>query len=583
MNILNTYVKHPAHKYRLSYYVLVCVYLLLQSCGGGGSTESTAPSNPSKPNNPINQPPVVTGVLEVDCSGSNCAALTASQYAGTGVGVWEHNNTSKQDALINVDISGVKAGNTVTLAFTNGTASNAFSLPSFGNSVFSDSQIKPNLTTAFKSIKAEQHEHLNKLHAHDEAHSVMMHRNQAAKQLLVKKTAATPSTAQRADIKLETLAPTPAVNSQRVWRDNYPQVPVEYTTTNKHVCTLPGGRNVVFWKDNKDTNVTSSTLEYFVNNTCGASGTFARLNELLGDFWGPNSQYGKVIEDSPNQKQDVNIVFLRAEASAPWAGYFYNGNNYLSTSKADSNQALVFFVNSTEIDEDESFYLSTLVHEAAHMIAFYQNSILRDKKWDEEWLDEVFAMMGEDIVIPAVANYNKIAEDRLPRYLVSGAGISLAKWSIVDNPSEHYNMGAALAAFLNRRYGLNVYQQLLTSCASAELKNDEYACLNQVIVQNGGVSLADELAKMGASVFSKASATTGLPGYGFPQVSSGGYLLQAIDLSNLYISKPASVSSYPAMFQTYLNDEIPKDTLTTRYSRYSVRVPPSTRLHVVVK
>jgi hypothetical protein len=184
-------------------------------------------------------------------------------------------------------------------------------------------------------------------------------------------------------------------------------------------------------------------------------------------------------------------------------------------------------------------------------------------------------------VVPAAVNYNKMADMRLPDYLQSGGNISLDNWLYVSDSSRHYDMGATLGAFLNRRYGLNVYQQLLTACTTPSLKDDEYACLNSIIVQNGGLGLADELGKMGASVFSKASASTNIVGYGFPRVNAGSYTLQAIDLSNKFLSKPADVFSYRSMSQTYLNDSVP--TGATRYIRQSVRVPARTRLQLVIK
>ncbi len=563
--------------------IAITCLILLQACGGSGGTTTDTPPVINRPvTMPVNPP---KASLTVNCSGAACSAVSPIQYSGNGVGLWQYNNTSTQDALIDVDILGVTSKNQVTLAFTNGERDTAISVPSIGNNISAELKKNANLSANFRSEQSGTLNHLAvEKHSHDTAHSVMMKRNQASKKNLIEKT---PLEKNQTTIQAETnlavqrIRAAPTINTQRVWSDSYPSVPVNYITTNKHVCTLPSGRKVVFWQGNNTANLTPTILQYFIDNTCGVSGTFARLNTLLGDFWGANNLYGNIITETAGIQQDVNIVFLNPVAPTDWAGYFDSKNNFLLSSESDSNQALVFFINASSINQQPDFYLSTLTHEATHLIAFYQNTVVRDKSWDNAWLDETVAMMSEDIIVPATVSYNKMADMRLPDYLKSGGNISLDNWLYVSDPSIHYDMGATLGVFLNRRYGLSLYQQLLTGCTSPALKDDEYACLNSVIVQNGGLGLADEFEKMGASVFSKASASTGLVGYGFPKVNAGSYTLQAIDLSNKFLSKPVDVFSYRSMSQTYLNDTVPMGA--TRYIRQSVRVPARTRLQVVIK
>ena len=579
---------YTQNQFKALYYLRYCAiaivcFILLQACGGSSGGTTDMPPVINRPiNTPINPP---KASLTVDCSGAACGAVSPIQYSGNGVGLWQYNNTSTQDALIDIDILGVTPKNQVTLAFTNGERDTAFSVPSIGNNVSAEFRKNTYLLANFKPEPSNKLSHLDaEKHNHDIAHGFMMARNQASKKQLIEKIPLEKiQTMVQAETNLaaQPLRAAPAVNTQRVWIDIYPQVPVNHITTNKHVCTLPSGRNVVFWQGNNTVNLTPTILQYFIDNTCGASGTFAHLNNLLRDFWGVNNLYSNIITETVNTKQDVNIVFLNPVVAADWAGYFDSKNNFLLSSEPNSNQALVFFINVSSINNQQSdFYLSTLVHEATHLIAFYQNTVARNKNWSAAWLDETLAMMSEDIVVSAVVDYNKMADMRLPDYLKSGGNISLDNW-LNASASSHYDMGATLGAFLNRRYGLNIYQQLLTECTTPTLKDDEYACLNSIIVKNGGLGLADELGKMGASVFSKASPSTNLIGYGFPRVNASSYTLQAIDLSNKFLSKPADVFSYRSMSQTYLNDSVP--TGATRYIRQSVRVPARTRLQLVIK
>ncbi len=571
------------------------VGVLLQACGG-----DTGGANTQSP--PI--PGLGGNKLLTACSGAGCGAININQYNGVDVGLWQYSNTSAQDAYINIDIAGVNAGNQITLAFSNGAQYDANKAPDVGSSVFKE--IKPSTAQTatpqfdfktaktaeklayYKTLNPQQQRQHDLQTAHDAAHNKILQRNAAAsRRVFDAKAAADKLPRKQAELLFNTALAAqkplaaPLLNSTRVWTDTFPTTPVNHTTVNKFVCTLPSGRNLVFWQDVTAT-ISASSLKYFTDNSCGASGTFARLNTLLGDVWGAHN-YANLIKDTATAKQDINIAFLNMPKEPDLAGYFDSGNNEIPTNSSPSNQALVFFVNTVYLDQEPQFFLSTLIHEATHMTAFYQNEIVRSKTWSDTqgnnpWLDETFAMMSEDIVVPAVTGYNKALTERLPQYMLSGANVSLNNWA---STGDHYNMGATFGAFLNRRYGLSVYQQLITGCTTTATQKDAYACLNSLIVNNGGTGIADELGKMGATLFSRASAANTLPGYGFSSKTSGGYTLQGLDLSLYDLPTAAPVSSYGSMLQTYLNDTIPAGF--TRYIRSNVRVPAYTRLDVVIK
>jgi hypothetical protein len=276
-------------------------------------------------------------------------------------------------------------------------------------------------------------------------------------------------------------------------------------------------------------------------------------------------------------KQDINIVFLPSPGAA-WAGYFWAGNNFLASVLPDSNQALVFFVNTDGMASDVNFYISTLIHEAKHMIGFYQEAVVRDKEI-ETWYEETSAMMSEDIVAHAVTGSNKIGQYRIPSYMNSGGNISLNNWPSLSG--DHYAMGGALGAFLNRRYGTQLFQDSITGCTSGLARTSSYVCLNELIQSHGGLGLADELARMGASVFSNAPGAALPAGYGYPQTVSNGYTLSAIDLRSTLVGPPPTISSYTSMTQTQLTQTVCSGV--TQYQRKEVVVPANTTLYVVVR
>jgi hypothetical protein len=132
----------------------------------------------------------------------------------------------------------------------------------------------------------------------------------------------------------------------------------------------------------------------------------------------------------------------------------------------------------------------------------------------DTWLEETSAMMTEDIVSPAVipppaGGYNKILNVRLPAYLASGGGVSYINWPTLSSSEPFYGMGGGFGAFLNRRYGLSIYQGLVTSCVDGRAATatspaqTSLTCLDQLIRAQGGSGFRDELSRFGATVFGR--------------------------------------------------------------------------------
>jgi hypothetical protein len=277
---------------------------------------------------------------------------------------------------------------------------------------------------------------------------------------------------------------------------------------------------------------------------------------------------------------------LNVPASAGWAGYFFAGNNLLKTPSNSSNEALAFFINANQVKADLNFATSTLLHESTHMVNFYQRTIALGMLHDT-WLEETSAMMTEDIVTPAVVpagvgGYNKILSYRLRDYLLTGGNVSYITWPTLLDSSPNYAIGGGFGAFLNRRYGLSIYQQLVTSCSDDGTSALTYACLDGLIKANGGTSFSDEFSRFGATAFGQFPAVGTPAGYGYPSTVAGAYTLQAKDLSPLSLAAPASLTSgYTATSHTYQRDTIAAGK--TSYVRNGVVVPANTSLMVIIK
>jgi hypothetical protein len=148
------------------------------------------------------------------------------------------------------------------------------------------------------------------------------------------------------------------------------------------------------------------------------------------------------------------------------------------------------------------------------------------------------------------------------------------------------DQGGTFGAFLNRRYGLNIYEQLITDCVDGTGVNSSYQCVDKLISQNGGLGFADEFARMGASTFGGMPGGNLPLGFGLPGIVADGYFLGPYDssvLRNPALSTPPLplANGYLATSQTYQIDSIAAGK--TQYQRNGVVVPANTTMILVIQ
>ena len=530
--------------------------------------------------------------LSVDCSGSHCGALSASSYSGSGVGAWRFVNSSNAPATLNISIAGVKSGQQATLVFTNTSTSTAAQNPSAGS--LSSPVLAAGTVISRKASPVQTGERLASAEAEAQFHTTMLARNRALRDLMASRAIAQPTRSSAVPARAGQPSPTPAVGAARTWNDLSDSLttPVRYDTTVAATCSLPSGRNVVFWLDgnaSKSGMVSAADISAMQASVCDTAGGFDRLNTLLGDVWGPAAAAAPslYIQDG-SSLQDINIAIVKAPAGTGWAGYFYGVNNYLKTAAsqtANSNEALVFFINAGQIQASRSYAISSLLHEATHMTNFYQRDVARNTSHDT-WLEETSAMMTEDIVAPVVnAGYNPIASIRVPTYMSTGGGTSYINWPDLSGPN--YAIGGAFGAYLNRRYGLAIYKQLITSCNDGGTgSNTSYACMDALIKANGGSGFADDFAHFGAALFAPLSLDLAIDRYGLPSRTDGGYTLGAVDTSQFTAKLPAQPTAIGASGFAATSHFYKVDTLgagAVSYVRNNVVVPAGATLLLVIR
>ncbi|HEY4214106.1 MAG TPA: hypothetical protein VGM84_21705 [Steroidobacteraceae bacterium] len=373
----------------------------------------------------------------------------------------------------------------------------------------------------------------------------------------------------------------PAIGTTKTWYDNFSAPANKYTAAVRISCRLPSSRNAVFWVD---TSGPAIDVQPFSAAFCGETGGYARVTALLGDVWGPATRAnpGALITDAPGL-QNLNIVFLNVPPGTGWGGYFGDINNFRrnSTDLKTSNESLAFFINAPDVSSGLNYYLSTLLHELTHMVNFYQRAVKRGVAHDT-WLEETSAMMTEDIVVPAVVSsgYSNIADQRVAPYLASGGDVSLVNWPELSAP--HYSMGGSLGAFLDRRYGVRMYQGIISCDASRAPPS--YGCVDSLIKQFGGKGFGDESARFAATIFAELPPGSPLD-FGYPLVSNASYTMKPIDMAPFAAQRPDIASplgdTFPATSHTYSIGTIGPGT--TQLVATGIKIPPHSAMVLVIK
>ena len=546
------------------------ITLTVTNSGGGSASKQVSVTVKA----PVAPPAPQDNVLSAYCNGPFCGAADAATYSGSGVGIWRYNNATSSDATVNVAINGVQAGQTAILIFSNGQSSAAASVPAPGALL--------DMLAAATPPRSARQALVNR------NHTLMLERNRSVADAFVRNFA---SREQRVVKALGAKSQArfiaraaPPIGTARTWNDGGNAV----ATTVQASCGLSTGRNAVFWVDQAMVGqdaLPAASLATLTTVYCGSGNAYSDLVSLLGDAWGPAAgSSNQLIQDAPGALQDINIVIPKM-LSIDASGYFSSGNNFTSAALPGSNQALIVFLNGEQLvlPQEAQTYASVLIHESTHLINYYQRAIARGTAHDV-WLEETSAMMSEDIVTPAaVPGFDETLE-RQEGYLSSGGDVGYVGWTAPAGNS--YNQGGTFGAFLNRRYGLSIYKQLIADCVDGTGTDSSYRCMDKLIAQNGGLGFADEFARMGASTFGGMPGGNLPLGFGLPGLVAEGYFLAPYDASVIRNpalgSPPAPLSNgFLATSHTYQIDPIAAGK--TQYQRSGIVVPANTTMILVIQ
>ncbi|GAB7550307.1 M30 family zinc metallopeptidase [Cupriavidus sp. 8B] len=535
------------------------------ACGGGGGDAPAANQVPAGPSVPVvNAPvPAVPPTLAPACSG--CSAVDASNYSGSGVGVWSASNTNGVPVDVPVAIGGVN-GKAVTLLYTNGAAAQA--MPAS----LSLSVIEPVLgNLSIQSVSAGQDEQTLR----DIAEF-----NRAGWAALAggKRVAS-----------LSEIAPPPplasVVNDTKSWY---------HTDGTRRAATLvkqviTGDTTTVnIWVETTESvpgKITGTLVDTLAAAFAGGGGIYDMLTSVGGPLWGAHS-YNNLIAGSG---QPVDIVVLNFDNNnKPFGtvGYFWGLHNLKATSDSRSNESLSLYLDSETVylggAEGLKSMKMTMAHEGMHMQNFYRRGVKAGQQYAfDSWLEEMSAMMMEDFASNTIdASYNAIRDVRFRDYVSYGNGnynCNMLNFTGFGASCESYSVSGSFGGFLDRQLGLAFYKDLLGRTSSADSKT----VLDQAIkAARPDSGFTPELMRWTVTSNSLMPAASSPARYGYPARVDGGFTLPLIDPDLFRASRKLPVA-VPSTLQPYGSFPVVRSNVGATFSE-TVRVPAGTTLSVVV-
>ena len=532
-----------------------------------------------------------TAAIRVSCLGSACSAGQIENFLNTSAQVWTYQNTGDTAVSLDLNFSNLAKGQELAYVFGNGYSATGNALPNMGQASNTDGSAgkttvgassQPELTV-IDTLQEEQDEWRQRQQVREADLARTLRPRFSVAPAQAAGFAAPSATIARAN------AFAVATGTQRTWVDYSVEQPKSYATTSRSSCLAANGRQVVVWADESSITsgtVSKTTITAIEATLCGVNGGVSRMSRLIGNVWGTAID-SRLIQDSSNSLQDINVVIISAGKDQPWAGYFSGADTVKKSTRPDTNEALAFYVNANQMATDLSYTQSVLIHELTHMVYWYERVVRRDAMPNDTWLDEMAALMSEDIITPSLVSdangqpYRPILSTRLPAYLNSGGGLNLVAWAPLAKASPYYSMAATFGAYLNRQYGLAIYKGLINDCTAI---TDSWSCLDTVIKNNGGKGVDEEFNYFGLTVFGLVSGNGPSARFSFPTRTEGGYTLAGIDLpafSKYRPSKSPNIASWSPGTNSFFVESAKVSIFS--FTRGGIVVPARSRLSVVIR
>lgn len=388
--------------------------------------------------------------------------------------------------------------------------------------------------------------------------------------------------------------------------------------------TTPSGKTVNIWFDtasdysNIDKDAAINIGREFFKGS-GSDDIYHWITNIFGDEWGVTpASYGLI--DNTNT---IDILFTKLntnyQTTSYVMGYFDSRDTFKDNTDEGfptSNKKNMFYIDANlvagkfkyssgtpltdadKLDMKKDVY-STLAHEFVHMINWYQKDIKQGiaatGKLTETWLNEMMAMIGEDLID------NKIAVDGVIG--VGGSKVRIPQFNVqynnydINDKDSNYDIGdyaidAVYGLYLTRAYGynnLNFIKNIMQNPYS------DYRAIESAISKIGNSeTFVKTLENFGKAVIlsSADGGTTGSPllymNRAINSQSWNGttYTFEPINVfSSEYVKTPFAYKATGAGFRGGANTyaELRKSTDTNTSESWSFTVPNGVSVQFVVK
>ena len=180
---------------------------------------------------------------------------------------------------------------------------------------------------------------------------------------------------------------------------------------------------------------------------------------------GPGGDGGR---DGDPKIQILVYDIVNATGTVQAAGYFWSKDYYLRSQISSSNEAEIFYIDASQVNDVPDYIYSTLAHEFQHMINFNEKSVKRGRS-SASWYNEMLSMMTEDVIADklgiTLANSLHKIRQRIPTFMNSYEQVGITEWNS-GNTSASYAKGFAFGAYLLRNYGgANILKSILANNA----------------------------------------------------------------------------------------------------------------------
>ncbi len=302
-------------------------------------------------------------------------------------------------------------------------------------------------------------------------------------------------------------------------------------TSGASPTSVPGGVAYIF-VDTTQT-VSDDVVRAFATNFNGANGIYAKLTNILGgyeDGGGPSGDGG--VDTNKNiyiLLTDIQDGFSGSGGFV--AGYYDPGNDFPVSINSNSSEKQMFVIDTyPTLDSGTSLALSTLIHEAQHMINFGQKYFVGGVQ-EEVWLNEACSMAVEDILdefVPVLSDRVYANNSRMS-YFLSMPERGLFYWSYGSDGLYDYGKSYAYMAFLMRQTSPRIVKEIVSGVGRNKAGK---AAVEAALLAVGTGKSFDETVRLWQKslIYNQFSLSSLWAGYK-TNTNFSGYELRALDVS----------------------------------------------------